>query len=115
MNIKLLIEKVLKVIFAKRPIYVTANITTAAPSELLKGRCALITGGTSGIGFAIAKAFLDAGASVVITGRSKERLDKAYAALGCDGRVYSCVLDNRDIKSFDSTFQCILDIIRRGG
>lgn len=112
MNIKLLIEKVLKVIFAKRPIYVTANITSAVPSELLKGRCALITGGTSGIGFAIAKAFLDAGASVVITGRSQERLDKACAALGCDGRVYSCVLDNRDIKSFASTFQYILDIIR---
>ena len=70
MNIKQLIKKALKVIFAKRPIHVTANITSAAPSELLKGRCALITGGTSGIGFAIAKAFLDAGASVVITGRS---------------------------------------------
>lgn len=113
MNIKKLIKKALKVIFAKRPIHVTANITSAAPSELLKGRCALITGGTSGIGFAIAKAFLDAGASVVITGRSQERLSKACAALCCDGRVYSCVLDNRDIKSFASTFQSILDKIRR--
>ena len=91
----------------------TANITSAAPSELLKGRCALITGGTSGIGFAIAKAFLDAGASVVITGRSQERLGKACAALGCDGRVYSCVLDNRNVESFASTFQSILDKIRK--
>ena len=47
MKIKQLIKKALKVIFAKRPIHVTANITSAAPSELLKGRCALITGGTS--------------------------------------------------------------------
>lgn len=114
MNIKRLIKKALKVIFAKRPIYVTANITSAAASELLKGRCALITGGTSGIGFAIAKAFLDAGASVVITGRSQERLSKACAALGCDGRVYSCVLDNRDVNSFASTFQSILDKIGGG-
>lgn len=113
MKIKQLIKKALKVIFAKRPIHVTANITSAAPSELLKGRCALITGGTSGIGFAIAKAFLDAGASVVITGRSQERLGKACAALGCDGRVYSCVLDNRDVKSFASTFHFILDKIRK--
>lgn len=115
MKIKQLIKKALKVIFAKRPIHVMANITSAAPSELLKGRCALITGGTSGIGFAIAKAFLDAGASVVITGRSQERLGKACAALGCDGRVYPCVLDNRDVKSFVSTFQSILGKIRRGG
>ena len=115
MKIKQLIKKALKVIFAKRPIHVMANITSAAPSELLKGRCALITGGTSGIGFAIAKAFLDAGASVVITGRSQERLGKACAALGCDGRVYSYVLDNGDVKSFASAFESILDKIRRGG
>ena len=115
MKIKHLIKKALKVIFAKRPIYLTANITSAAPSELLKGRCALITGGTSGIGFAIAKAFLDAGASVVITGRSQERLSKACAALGCDGRVYSFILDNRDVKSFAPALQSILDKIRRGG
>ena len=115
MDIKRLIKKALKVIFAKRPIYVTANITSAAPSELLKGRCALITGGTSGIGFAIAKAFLDAGASVVITGRSQERLSKACSALDCDGRVYSCILNNRDVKTFDTTFQSILCEIRGGG
>ena len=35
--------------------------------ELLKGRCALITGGTSGIGFAIAEAFLRNKADIIIT------------------------------------------------
>ena len=34
--------------------------------ELLKGRCALITGGTSGIGFAIAEAFLRNKADIII-------------------------------------------------
>jgi len=34
----------------------------------LEGRCAFITGGTSGIGYEIAKTFVNSGAKVVITG-----------------------------------------------
>ena len=37
------------------------------------GKSVLVTGGTSGIGFAVARAFLREGASVVICGRSEER------------------------------------------
>lgn len=51
----------------------TVNIVTLAPSSLLEGRKALITGGTGGIGKAIAGAFLNAGADVIITSRSKEK------------------------------------------
>lgn len=57
-------------------------------SALLKGRRALITGGGSGIGLAIAECFILSGASVVIAGRSLEKLDNAKAQLaercGCD-------------------------------
>ena len=38
----------------------------------LDGKAALVTGGTSGIGFAIAERFLAEGASVVVTGRDEE-------------------------------------------
>ena len=47
----------------------------------LKDATALVTGGSSGIGRAIAKTLVDAGAKVAITGRDQRRLDEAAAAL----------------------------------
>lgn len=46
------------------------------------GRHALVTGGGSGIGAAIAKVFRDKGASVTIVGRSEERLSSMAGELG---------------------------------
>ena len=48
----------------------------------LSGKKALITGGTTGIGFATAKRFLEEGAQVAIAGQSHERLQKALSQLG---------------------------------
>src|SRR5437667_9533321 len=48
----------------------------------LSGKTALVTGSTSGIGNAIAKSLLAAGADVVINGRAQAKVDAVAAALG---------------------------------
>ncbi len=48
----------------------------------LQGRVAVVTGGSQGIGLAIAARFVDEGAYVFITGRRQAELDKAVAAIG---------------------------------
>ena len=50
----------------------------------LAGKVAVVTGGNSGIGLAIAKAFRDQGAHVAIFGRNEESLAKAEKQLGED-------------------------------
>jgi len=51
-------------------------------SNKLSGKIALVTGGSSGIGLATAKAFIEEGAFVYITGRREVELTKALAELG---------------------------------
>ena len=50
-------------------------------ADELKGKIAVITGGSRGLGYAIAQAYNAAGAAVVIAGRSQSTLDKAVGGL----------------------------------
>jgi NAD(P)-dependent dehydrogenase (short-subunit alcohol dehydrogenase family) len=64
----------------------------------LTGKIAVVTGGNSGIGYATAQYFKEAGANVVITGRSADRVTKAAADLGVKG----IVADVTDLSAIDS-------------
>jgi len=62
----------------------------------LKGFHAVITGGSSGLGFEMSKTLLSHGATVAIAARGGEKLDKAYALLKAEGYdVYSLAMDVR--------------------
>lgn len=62
-------------------------------SGRLAGKGALITGGTSGIGYAIAERFLAEGAEVVITGRDRELGLRAEASLRRSGEAWFIAAD----------------------
>lgn len=104
------LQFIIKVIPTKN---ITASIVTLAPNELLKGRCALITGGTSGIGFCIAKAFLDSGATVIITGRDEQKLKTSCLKLNelHENKIFGVILDNTKVETFENTFQKAVSLI----
>ena len=79
----------------------------------LKGATALVTGGSNGIGLAIAKRLTGAGAQVAITGRDKKRLVEAGKAIGAHA-IHADVADEADVlRSYEELFQIFdhLDIL----
>lgn len=72
------------------------------------GKIALITGGTSGMGLATARRFLDEGADVVITGRSQAGLDKAAAELASD-RLTAVVADTAKLDDIERLMSVIAE------
>lgn len=69
---------------------VAAGATQSSHLLALEGKVAIVTGATSGIGAATAKAFADAGAQVVLSGRSSagaEATAAAIASVGGDTRI----------------------------
>lgn len=66
--------------------------------KLLEGKVALITGGTGGIGIAIAKTFLESGCKVIISGTSEEKLMNYSKELGSNCQYLKIDLNN--VKEF---------------
>jgi len=73
-------------------------------------KVALITGGSRGIGLAMAKAFAGAGYGVIVTGRNEARLKKALGELkGSAGSVEGLNCDVSDPASVQKLFQAVRD------
>ena len=100
MGMKSYLKRTIKYIIKEHKVsIVKPEIVQKTPSEMLKNKNILITGGGSGLGYYIAKKLSDEGAKVIITGRNEEKLKKAVNEIGNDVEymVY-------DVKKCDSNF-----------
>jgi NAD(P)-dependent dehydrogenase (short-subunit alcohol dehydrogenase family) len=68
-------------------------------------RTVLITGGTSGMGLATAHRLVAEGAQVVVTGRTRERVDTAVEALGPNSS--GVVADVTDLRAVDALMETV--------
>ncbi|MBD5460272.1 MAG: SDR family oxidoreductase [Lachnospiraceae bacterium] len=75
--------------------------------ELLKGKTAMVTGGTRGIGYAIVKLYLENGASVALCGSRQETVDKALAQLKAENPDYRVIGLCPDIQDADEMAKAI--------
>src|SRR5947207_3641228 len=68
--------------------------------KLLAGKNAVITGGGSGINFAIARRYADSGAKVALIGRTREKLDAAAEEIRQAGGIASG--HPADVRDYDA-------------
>ena len=110
-GVKRLIKKALRKIGLLRveeKIYVKQY--QVAQGESLKGKNVLITGGTSGIGLAIAKRCLAEDANVVVTGRNEDKLNKVLSQDNT-GRLKGLIWDVSDISSIGVKLGQVRDLL----
>ncbi len=97
-KIKSLIHKMIMLSKEKIMIPIPSPVNT---NELLSGKIALITGGSSGIGFETAKSFLRNGAKVIIAGTNHDKLKNCTEKLNAGDNLKFIVLNVLEAGSLD--------------
>lgn len=112
------IKRVIKYILYGVPTVkrVQANVVSLDINKMLDGRVALITGGTSGIGKAIAETFLKSGATVIITGRDESKINNVLNEIKnqnvlYEQKVFGVQLNNIQPSSFGHKLEEIIKLI----
>lgn len=101
-RIKRYIKNLLK--YIKSGGVVLIQFDKVSPGKRFEGKCVLVTGGSSGIGFETAREYLAEGAEVIITGRHESALKEAKEKLSSD-KLHTIVWDVSDIKSIPQKMQ----------
>ena len=88
----------------------------------LKGKRALVTGSSQGIGYALAKGLDQAGAEIILNGRDKIKLDKSAKTIEAKQKLFQLSFDVTDynetkqvINNFESEFGAIDILINNAG
>jgi NAD(P)-dependent dehydrogenase (short-subunit alcohol dehydrogenase family) len=76
----------------------------------LSGKTAVVTGGSRGIGFMIAKGLLDAGAKVIISSRKEHELLPARDELSAYGEVHAVVADVSTLEGVNSLAERVTEL-----
>ncbi|MTE27987.1 SDR family oxidoreductase [Winogradskyella ouciana] len=82
----------------------------------LKGKVALITGGTKGIGYGVAEALLNQGLKVVITSRSKDAADEVVEELASKTNSTGSIIGvQADVRQLDSQEEAVNQALKTFG
>lgn len=107
-KIKRLQKNILNAFKKKVPVYCPIY-----EGNKLKNKIALITGGSSGIGYSIAKSFILNGASVIIIGRNEKKLKKSIEELSINCQknqfIKYYLMDISDVSNIENIIKKIVD------
>lgn len=78
---------------------------------MLKGKVAIVTGGTRGIGFAVVRTYLQNGAKVAVFGSRKETVDKALEELKSENPDYEVIGMYPDLTDFEALNNAVKEVV----
>ena len=91
-------------LFQSKKIVAIPNVVRS--EDMLKGKTVLITGGSGGIGMAIAQKMLSVGARVIISGTNENKLKSCVAKLnGSEGNIRYLTLDFDNVNVFNAKIE----------